>query len=83
MATKHLRSTLTQIIEIIYKETNFEVAKDIVLDHLSSCEIKEIDRKKMIYEVENNIHNINRLQFYLTNSMFMFEGLGLNKKTKI
>lgn len=72
-----IKSTLTKIIEDVYKSKNLDEAKSIALTLLEDSKIKSVDRLKMINDI-NNTQTLVKLQFYMTNAMFKYEGLGIN-----
>jgi hypothetical protein len=74
-----LESTLTKIAEQVFEAKNVEQAKKIALDFLSESKINEVDRKKMIAEIETK-KDLVKLQIYIANALLKFEGLSLNDK---
>ncbi len=73
---KHLNSVLTQIIKNVYQVKTLEEGQKLMKEFVESTKIKQIDKSKMLYEI-NNQPNLLKLQFYATNAMFKFEGLGV------
>jgi len=74
-----LESTLTKIAEQVFGATSVEQAKTIALEFLSESKINEVDRKKMIAEIETK-KDLVKLQIYIANALLKFEGLSLNDK---
>jgi len=81
MATKHLKSTLTQICEQVWASKTLEIGKKLILDHVESTDIKPEDKKRITRTV-NECKTKYKLDYYLANSILMFEGMGLNPKPK-
>jgi len=73
---KHYESVLEKIIQKVYSTNDLEEGKKLMSGFISETKIKDTDKNKMLYEIEN-IPTITRLQFYATNAMFKFEGLGI------
>jgi len=76
---RHFESTLAQIAEQLYKTTDVLTAKDLFATHLEGTKIKQEDKKKMIYEM-NQQRNIYGVYKYMTNALLKFEGLGVGQK---
>lgn len=76
---KHYESTLAQIAEQVYKTTDVLTAKHIFTTHLEGTRVKPEDKKKMIYEM-NQQRNIQGVYKYMTNALLKFEGLGVGQK---
>ena len=75
----HFESTLAQIAEQVYTTTDMTAAKHIFTTHLGSTKIKEEDKKKMIFEM-NQQRSLLGVYKYMTNALLKFEGLGVGKK---
>lgn len=75
-------SVLEQCIQGIYQSRTLEEGKVLMKELIESTNIKSTDKNKMLNELEN-ISTLARLQFYATNAMFKFEGLGVNGRTVI
>lgn len=73
-----LESTLTNIAEQVFEAKSVEQAKQIALNFLNESKINEVDRKKMIAEIEQK-KDLVKLQIYIANALLKFEGLSLNK----
>lgn len=73
-----IKSSLVNIINQVWAETDFYKAKQMILNYLNDSKIKEIDKKKMILEIEFNVRSKSRLDTYLTNALLKYEGMGLN-----
>lgn len=78
MPKPQIHSVLDQILQDVYKAKNLEEAKEKVIPLLKDSGIKETDKQKMLYEI-GNITNLVKLQFYITNASFKYNGLGINK----
>lgn len=74
---KHFNSTLTQITEQIYSAKTAQEAKQTMINYLETTNVK--DKKKMIWDV-SQLNNLTRIQFYFTNALLKFEGMGVGKK---
>jgi hypothetical protein len=61
---------------------DLEDGKKIILDHIYSTGIKDIDKKKIPNSI-NGCKSKYKLDYYLANSILMFEGIGLNPKVNI
>ena len=73
-------SVLEQCIQKVYASKTVDEGKDHMIAVLDQVKIKPTDKQKMIHEIKN-ITQLSRLQFYATNAMFKFEGLGVNGRT--
>jgi len=69
-------STLTSVIQTVWSMTSIGESKEFIIDYLNSTQIKKLDKNVMI-ETINNCKTKTKLDFYLTNCMFKFEGLGI------
>ena len=74
--TQHF-SNVEEMVKQIKKDC--DDAKKIALDYLSESKINEVDRKKMIAEIETK-KDLVKLQIYIANALLKFEGLSLNDK---
>ncbi len=79
---KKVESVLEKCIQDVYQASSLEDGKEKMKKVLDECKIKETDKKKMLMEVEK-IANLSRLQFYATNCLFKYEGLGVGSKTVV
>ena len=71
---KHFTSTLTNITEQIYSAKTVTEAKAAMINYLETTNVK--DKKKMIFDV-SQLNNLTRIQFYFTNALLKFEGMGV------
>jgi hypothetical protein len=71
-------SVLEKVIQDVYQSKTLEEAQNIMILFIESTKVKEIDKRKMLIEVKNS-KSLTRLQFYATNSLFKFEGLGVGE----
>lgn len=78
MDNKFNVSVLEKIIQDIYQCKDLETGKKLMKEFLDETKIKDIDKRKMLFELDN-IQTINKLHFYVTNAMFKFEGLGVTE----
>lgn len=74
---KHFTSTLTNITEQVYSAKTATEAKTAMINYLETTNVK--DKKKMIYDV-SQLTNLTRIQFYFTNALLKFEGMGVGVK---
>lgn len=74
-----IKSVLNKIIEQVYCSKSLTEAQSSSLTLINSSGINDKDKRKMIYEISNQ-KSLTRLQFYLTNAMLKYEGLGVNDK---
>ena len=77
MSSHKIKSVITQRITEIYSADNLATAKELFRDLLNDSNIKGIDKEKMLVELEK-ITTLRQVQFYVTNAMFKFEGLGID-----
>jgi hypothetical protein len=77
MSSHKIKSVITQRITEIYSADNLATAKQLFRDLLNDSNIKGIDKEKMLVELEK-ITTLRQVQFYATNAMFKFEGLGID-----
>ena len=77
MSIHKIKSVITQRITEIYSADNLATAKELFRDLLNDSNIKGIDKEKMLVELEK-ITTLRQVQFYATNAMFKFEGLGID-----
>jgi len=77
MSRHKIKSVITQRITEIYSATDIVTAKELLRNLLTESKIKDIDRDKMLAEL-NKITTLKQVQFYATNCMFKFEGLGID-----
>ena len=71
-------SVLEKIIQNVYQSNNLETSRQEMIEFLEARErMNKTDRYKMIEECKK-ITSMSKLQFYITNAMFKFEGLGVS-----
>lgn len=73
---KQITSIFTSHYESLMALTDFESLKSNVLGIVKESKINEMDKRKMVFEVEQRISNLGKLQMYITNSMLKYEGQG-------
>lgn len=73
---KQITSIFASHYESLMALTDFEALKNNVLGIVKESKINEMDKRKMIFEVENRISNLSKLQMYITNSMLKYQGQG-------
>jgi hypothetical protein len=73
---KQITSIFTSHYETLMALTDFESLKNKVLEIVKESRINEMDKRKIVFEVENRISNLSRLQMYVTNSMLKYQGQG-------
>jgi len=78
--TKFLKSILEQVIQKVYQSKTADEARNHMLELLNDSGIKETDRNRMIQELDR-LQTLKQIQFYATNAMFKFEGLGVGNRT--
>ena len=78
MSSRHkIESVITQRITEIYIARDLDTAKELFRNLLNDCNIKDVDKTKMLSELEKQ-KTLKQVQFYATNCMFKFEGLGID-----
>ena len=77
MSRHKIKSVITEQITEIYSARDLATAKELLRNLLNESKIKDIDRDKMLAEL-NKITTLKQVQFYATNCMFKFEGLGID-----
>ncbi len=73
---KQITSIFTSHYEALMALSDFESLKNKVLEIVKESRINEMDKRKIVFEVENRISNLSRLQMYVTNSMLKYQGQG-------
>ena len=73
---KQITSIFTSHYEALMTLTDFESLKNKVLEIVKESKINEMDKRKIIFEIQNRISNLSRLQMYVTNSMLKYQGQG-------
>lgn len=77
----HIKSILEQVIKDLYQAQTIDEGKKIMLGVVEKSNIKQEDKTRMKNEVLS-IVSLTKLQFYVTNCMFKYEGLGVNNNFK-
>jgi len=77
MSRHKIESVITQRITEIYSATDIVTAKELLRNLLNESKIKDNDKDKMLAELDK-ITTLKQVQFYATNCMFKFEGLGID-----
>lgn len=68
-----IESTLISILPLVWEATTVEVAKEILVNHLSGTSVK--DRDKMIDDI-GKLRTLEAVHKYTANSLLKYEGLG-------
>jgi hypothetical protein len=76
---KKIVSTLDKIATQVFEAKTLDEAKKLCLDYLQESKIKELDRLKMISEIEAMKH-LHKVQIYIANALLKYEGLGISNK---
>ncbi len=76
---KKIESVLEKVIVEIFQAKTLEEGKTKMKECIEGTKIKETDKQKMLREVEN-IQSLIKLQFYATNAMFRYSGLGIGDR---
>lgn len=74
---KKIESVITKRIVDIYSAPDLKTAKQLFTELINDCNINPKDKDKMLLEADK-ISSLKQLQFYATNCMFKFEGLGID-----
>jgi len=77
MSRHKIESVITKQITEIYSATDIVTAKELLRNLLNASNIKDVDKSKMLSELDN-LKTLKQVQFYATNCMFKFEGLGID-----
>jgi hypothetical protein len=77
MSRHKIKSVITEQITEIYSTRDFATAKELLRNLLNESKIKDNDESKMLAELDK-ITTLKQVQFYATNCMFKFEGLGID-----
>ena len=77
MSRHKIKSVITEQITEIYSTRDLATAKELLRNLLTESKIKDNDRDKMLAELDK-ITTLKQVQFYATNCMFKFEGLGID-----
>jgi hypothetical protein len=70
-------SVLKAIIEEVYVASSFEAAITIVKEHIEDSPIRGSEGRMIIHRAMECGPSLERLQQYLTNSWFKYEGMGV------
>lgn len=81
MATEHLKSTLVKVCEQVWSMKSLEEGRKCIINHIESTGIKPEDKKRILRTI-NECKTKYKLDYYIANSILMFEGMGLNGKVK-
>lgn len=73
---KQITSIFTSHYESLMSLKDFETLKNTVLGIVKESKINETDKRKIVFEVENRISSLTKLQMYVTNSMLKYQGQG-------
>jgi hypothetical protein len=77
MSRHKIKSVITEQITEVYNATDIVTAKELLRNLLNESKIKDNDKSKMLAELDK-ITTLRQVQFYATNCMFKFEGLGID-----
>ncbi len=77
MSRHKIKSVITEHIPEIYSARDLATAKELLRNLLTESKIKDNDKSKMLAELDK-ITTLKQVQFYATNCMFKFEGLGID-----
>jgi len=77
MSRHKIKSVITEQITEIYSARDLATAKELLRNLLNESKIKDNDKSKMLAELDK-ITTLKQVQFYATNCMFKFEGLGID-----
>jgi len=72
-----IESTLINITTEIFNTKDVLECKKILTDHILKCGIKEIDKKKIQFNL-TQINTHTQLWKYVSNLILRYEGLGIN-----
>jgi len=81
MSKIEIKSIFEQIAEKVFKMNDLESAKSFIIEFVESKNINISDKGKIIAEV-NKVKTIQKLWFYISNSLLKYEGLGKNQIDK-
>ena len=69
----NIQSTLASIASLVWEAQDVDQAKEILVNHLSSTNVK--DRDKMIDDIQI-LKTLEQVHRYTANSLLKYEGLG-------
>jgi len=72
-----IKSVLGEIAPQVFQVRNLDEAKDIIVNHINSKNIKDTDKGIIMTNV-SQAKNINAIHRYIANSLLKYEGLGVN-----
>ena len=70
------KSVLRKLVESLDYEDNVSIIKEKSISYITEQEIKDSDRRKMIFEI-GRITDKDHLFRYIYNAMLKYEGLGV------
>jgi hypothetical protein len=76
-----INSVLTKVVDLVFAATKLSDAKELIIDHIKNSGIKDIDKKRILFNV-SEINNLQRLWQYTSNLILKYEGLGLTNYNK-
>lgn len=68
-----ITSTLASIASLVWEAQNVDQARSILIEHLSSTQVK--DRDKMIQDIQQ-LSTLQAIHRYTANALLKYEGLG-------
>lgn len=71
-----ITSTLTTVYQEFVQIQDLTQAKQFISNYVQGTKVKDTDKKKMIIEIDN-CRSLYKLQYYITNALLKFEGLGV------
>jgi proteasome assembly chaperone (PAC2) family protein len=77
----NIKSTLEKIANQVFTAKSADEAKQIIVSHISDSQVNDIDKNKMITDV-NALKNLVAVQRYLANALLKYEGLGTGNVNK-
>ena len=77
----NIKSTLEKIANQVFIAKTADEAKQIIVSHISDSQVNDIDKNKMITDV-NALKNLVAVQRYLANALLKYEGLGTGNVNK-
>lgn len=74
--TKQISSIFLKHFNDMMEIQSYEELKNKIKDIVQQSKIKELDKRKIMFDI-NPLETTRSLQFYLTNSMLKYSGLGV------
>lgn len=71
-----IKSFLHGLLEKLNNEQDFAVAQAATLTYIKESKINDEDKRRMMVQVQYQVHNTLKLYQYLYNSLLRYEGLG-------